>query len=278
MISSHSNSHEACSQFRNCACFIVSVGQRVTAPDPVTTELAVMNSQGSGGLSYGPFISRKQAKAQGLKWYYTGKTCKNEHIAPRQCTNCGCKECGTNNTKRWRANNPERVRELSQQHYKRSRSWIDANRETINASSRRYYERHKERLADRQREWRKEKRDSYRAIANRYKAKRNREDSYFRLSNRLRERLRSVLNRAGVAKSSKTIEMTGCTWDQLRQHFEDQFQDGMSWDNMGEWHIDHIRPCASFDLTDPVQQRQCFHYTNLQPLWASQNIRKQAKW
>jgi HNH endonuclease. len=54
----------------------------------------------------------------------------------------------------------------------------------------------------------------------------------------------------------------------------------MSWDNYGRdgWHIDHIRPCASFDLTDPEQQRQCFHYTNLQPLWAADNIRKGAKW
>lgn len=72
--------------------------------------------------------------------------------------------------------------------------------------------------------------------------------------------------------------MTGCNWDQLRQHFENQFQAGMSWDNIGEWHIDHIRPCASFDLTDPEQQKQCFHYTNLQPLWASQNMEKAANW
>jgi hypothetical protein len=68
--------------------------------------------------------------------------------------------------------------------------------------------------------------------------------------------------------------------EQLRQHLEAQFTDGMSWDNYGRdgWHIDHIRPCASFDLTDPEQQRQCFHYTNLQPLWAADNIRKGAVW
>lgn len=250
----------------------------MAAPDPVTTELAVMNHQGTGGLPYGPFISRKQALEQGLKWYFTGKACKHEHIAPRQCTNRGCKECSINKTRRWRASNPERIKDLSRQQRKRNQSWVDANRESINASSRRYYARNKERLADRQREWRKENRDGYRAIANRYKAKRNREDSYFRLSNRLRERLRRVLNRAGVTKSSKTIEMTGCNWDQLRQHFENQFQAGMSWDNIGEWHIDHIRPCASFDLTDPEQQKQCFHYTNLQPLWASQNMEKAANW
>jgi hypothetical protein len=53
----------------------------------------------------------------------------------------------------------------------------------------------------------------------------------------------------------------------------------MSWENHGEWHIDHIRPCASFsDLTQLEQQKQCCHYTNLQPLWAIDNILKSDKW
>jgi hypothetical protein len=56
--------------------------------------------------------------------------------------------------------------------------------------------------------------------------------------------------------------------------FENQFQEWMSWDNHGEWHIDHIRPCASFDLTDPKQLKECFHYTNLQPLSARDNLSK----
>ena len=54
----------------------------------------------------------------------------------------------------------------------------------------------------------------------------------------------------------------------------------MSWDNWSikGWHIDHIRPCSSFDLSDPTQQKECFHYTNLQPLWASENLKKNNKW
>jgi hypothetical protein len=62
------------------------------------------------------------------------------------------------------------------------------------------------------------------------------------------------------------------------QHLKDHFLPEMNWDNYGAWHIDHIRPCASFDLTDPEQQKQCFHYTNLQPLWAADNIRKADNW
>jgi hypothetical protein len=78
-------------------------------------------------------------------------------------------------------------------------------------------------------------------------------------------------------KTGKTLELTGCSKEELIRHLESKFTDGMTWDNYGEWHIDHIRPCASFDLTDPEEQKRCFHWTNLQPLWAQDNIRKGAK-
>jgi hypothetical protein len=80
-------------------------------------------------------------------------------------------------------------------------------------------------------------------------------------------------------KSITTEKLLGCTFEYARSHLEAQFTKGMGWDNYGVngWHIDHIIPCASFDLTDPDQQRQCFHYTNLQPLWAEDNLRKSDK-
>jgi len=60
-------------------------------------------------------------------------------------------------------------------------------------------------------------------------------------------------------------------------HLESLFLPGMSWENRHLWHIDHVLPCAAFDLTNPKEQRRCFHYTNLQPLWALDNIKKRAK-
>jgi hypothetical protein len=84
----------------------------------------------------------------------------------------------------------------------------------------------------------------------------------------------------GNIKSKKTKELLGCTIEEARKHLEKQFKDGMTWDNHGikGWHIDHIKPCASFDLSDPKQQKHCFHYTNLQPLWWYDNIIKGKKY
>jgi hypothetical protein len=79
-------------------------------------------------------------------------------------------------------------------------------------------------------------------------------------------------------KHGNTMELTGCSKEHLISHIESMFVNGMSWDNYGEWHIDHIKPCASFDLTNIEQQKLCFNWTNLQPLWASDNIRKGAKY
>ena len=107
-----------------------------------------------------------------------------------------------------------------------------------------------------------------------YMRMRYQKDLDFRLRNALRSRIRQAIIRDSGEKSIKTADLIGCSVKELKQHLEAQFADGMSWDNYGEWHIDHIIPCASFDLTDEQEQRECFHYTNLQPLWGVDNIKK----
>jgi hypothetical protein len=93
----------------------------------------------------------------------------------------------------------------------------------------------------------------------------------------LRGRVRSAI--LGNIKTENTLNLVGCSIEQLRGYLEKQFTKGMSWKNYGYhgWHIDHIRPCTSFNLSNPQQQKQCFHYTNLQPLWAKDNLRKNNK-
>ena len=87
-------------------------------------------------------------------------------------------------------------------------------------------------------------------------------------------RIRRCLN--AHIERKEIQELVGCSMDQLKEHLERQFTEGMTWDNYGfyGWHIDHIIPCVSFDLTDIEQQKKCFHYTNLQPLWAKDNLSK----
>ena len=109
-----------------------------------------------------------------------------------------------------------------------------------------------------------------------YMRRRHRTDPQFRLANLLRGRLRHALK--GISKSSRTLDLLGCTLEHFTHHLESRFQPGMSWLNQGEWHIDHIKPLKAFDLSDPEQQRQACHWSNLQPLWAADNIRKGAKY
>jgi hypothetical protein len=98
----------------------------------------------------------------------------------------------------------------------------------------------------------------------------------YRLTTLLRSRLTNAIK--GTAKKSSAKQLIGCSIPQLRKHLEQQFKDGMTWDNHGDWHIDHIKPCAAFNLTNEDEQRECFHYSNLQPLWAIENMRKGAAW
>lgn len=101
-------------------------------------------------------------------------------------------------------------------------------------------------------------------------------DPKYNLRILLSNRIGKAISKQYGSKSYKTLELIGCTITEVKLYLESQFTEGMTWDNYGMygWHIDHIKPCSSFDLTDPEQQKLCFHYTNLQPLWAKDNLSK----
>jgi hypothetical protein len=105
-----------------------------------------------------------------------------------------------------------------------------------------------------------------------YHQNRRKNDIRYRILCNLRSRLIGGIK--GNFKQSTTIELLGCSIEKLKQHLESKFKPGMSWSNYGKWHIDHIKPCARFDLSKPNEQKKCFHYTNLQPLWAEENLKK----
>ena len=93
-----------------------------------------------------------------------------------------------------------------------------------------------------------------------------------RIKHNMRCRIYDALTK-GV-KSASSQKMLGCTMDEYKIYLESLFVEGMSWDNYGDWHVDHIRPCADFDFEIISEQEACFHYSNTQPLWASDNFQK----
>lgn len=99
-------------------------------------------------------------------------------------------------------------------------------------------------------------------------------DNDYLLRRRIRGRIRQAI--AKEYRNGSALRLLGCTIPEFRAHIESLWIPGMSWDNYGlnGWEIDHKRACATFDLTDPEQQSECFHYSNTQPLWAKDNRSK----
>ena len=118
--------------------------------------------------------------------------------------------------------------------------------------------------------WIKENPERFRATRKAYQKRKTQTDPNYRLARLLRSRLYNALQ--GRFKAGSAVDSLGCTVPELRDHLEKQFQPGMTWENYGKWHIDHAKALVTFDLTDAGQFAQACHYTNLRPLWATENI------
>ena len=201
-----------------------------------------------------------------------------------------------------------RVRESHRKHaakqLAKAREWKARNQDRVKKSRAEYYRTHSEKEAAQQRAWAAKHPDKIQAIrqdpktkekarihaAERrkrpevkkynldYQNRQYREDVVFNIGRRLRSSLLQQIRLAGTRKTHTTYVLIGCSPQFLIQYLSQLFQPGMSWDRRPEIEIDHIRPLASFDLTDPEQQKQAFHYTNLQPLWRADNRKKWKHW
>ena len=121
-------------------------------------------------------------------------------------------------------------------------------------------------------EYRRHHAQRRREVARNWWAKQAKLKTNQHIAKNLRTRICQALKGTGKFRSS--LKLIGCSLEKLRSYIEGQFKPGMSWKNYGDWHIDHKLPCASFNLSIPEEQQSCFHYTNLQPLWAAENVRK----
>lgn len=122
----------------------------------------------------------------------------------------------------------------------------------------------------------REKNRRYQNTANRRAVERRKTDVNFRLAGALRRRIVSALH--GKQKSAKTAELLGCSVEYFREWLQFQFAGTMAWDNYGSlWEVDHVRPCCTFDLEDPAQQRECFSWKNQRPMLISPNRSKNGR-
>lgn len=239
-------------------------------------------------------MTRPQAKALGLKRYWTGKPCPSGHIAYRlvsnwtcvvcaqirldawadkveyqpvtckyghvstRTTNGGCLECGRLKIAARREANPEVEKE-------RVRKWRADNPEKAKAATDNWREANPERVASNTAAWREANADSYREGRRLYYNTRYEENVEHKLGLVLRNRINSLLKRN--KKPGSAVRDLGCTLGELRAYLEAQFVEGMTWENWGTlWQVDHILPLGSFTLTEREQFLTACHYTNLKPL------------
>lgn len=157
------------------------------------------------------------------------------------------------------------------------RRWRKANPEAKAAADRRYYEKNREkciaRAVERNRANPEAARRSLRLIHQRKQAK----DPGYRLARSIKSQVYQALTTQ--KRGRRWVELVGYDVEALRSHLERQFLRGMSWDNYGEWHVDHIRPASSFEFSTPEDKafRECWALTNLRPMWATDNIKKGAR-
>ena len=181
--------------------------------------------------------------------------------------------------KNWKRNqrlkNPEKVRaygRLKYQRMKKNPEQLKKHKEYMRAYRKKWEKNNPKRQAYR-REWMREwnKKNAKKIYQKR------RERPYEKLAATIRSRIYDYLKHG--YKSVKSEELIGITWKELKLYLEKQFKSGMTWDNYGfyGWHVDHIIPLSSFDLTNIEEQKKAFHYTNLQPLWAKENMSKGSK-
>ncbi len=211
---------------------------------------------------------------------FVGKPCRQcgacERYASRghRCVRCTRQRA----LERWRK--PEvrqRYREADKRRWKtqKRKEWMVRWRKTEKSQTyiRAYWK--TEKAAEQRKRWRRT--PNGRAAKSRRHKVRMLTDIQYALGYRLRNRLMRALKRGSA--SGRALSLLGCSVAYLKVHLERQFGKGMTWKNMGRggWHIDHILPISSFDLTDARQLAEAFNYKNLQPLWAEDNLAKKAQ-
>jgi hypothetical protein len=150
------------------------------------------------------------------------------------------------------------------------------NKETISNWYKAWSKDNKALLRNKHAEWRDANREHVNKYSREYQKKRCATDPKYRLATRTRTAVYTCLKEANVVKYQSTFKLLGYTIEELMLHLENQFTNGMTWDNYGEWHVDHIVPMSSFsfETIECENFKKCWSLKNLQPLWAEDNLSK----
>ena len=218
------------------------------------------------------FKTKQEAIKNEEKKYFTGKPCKHGHVAERYTKGGKCVECHADYFQK------NSVEILKKQNIHRSQPEIRLKNRAQEKIRLAIPEKRKHRNKT-ARIWRHNNKEHHNNTYNSWSKEKYNNDPNYKLTKILRTRLTSALK--GEQKAATTMELIGCTTEELWLHIESLFETGMTRENNGNgagfWHLDHVKACANFDLSDPKQQRVCFHYTNLQPLWYEDNLKKGTK-
>jgi hypothetical protein len=159
------------------------------------------------------------------------------------------------------------------------KKYYESNKEKISEYYSEWREDNKERLKEYQKKWREENRDKLRKTKRDYERNRKASDPLYKLISNFRTAIYQVLKESNVEKNGHYFDILGYTPEELINHLEKQFTEGMTWENYGEFHVDHKLPISSFDIKEIGDEEfmRCWCLDNLQPMWGEENIRKSNK-
>ena len=174
-----------------------------------------------------------------------------------------CKKCRKSETNKYYQNNSEKVKIRVSDYRKKNLGKLKQSKKLI-------YKKNKENILSANKKYRDENREK----RNKYVRERKLTDPIFKLKHSMNSRIRVFMKTKNITKKNKTFDIVGCSPEELKEHLENQFTEGMTWENHGRygWHIDHIIPLSSATTEDDII-KLC-NYKNLQPLWAIDNIKK----
>jgi hypothetical protein len=195
-----------------------------------------------------------------------------------------CKECSLNDKKEYYENNKEKIKEKVKEYRENNLDEVknnvkinyEKNRDLLLEYKRNYHIKNKERLKELDSKWRDENKDKIKENKRQYISHKRNTDILFKIKDRLSGLIRNSIISKGYKKLHKTETILGCTIQEFKDYIENRFLEGMTWENHGEWHLDHKTPVSWGKSENEIYELN--HYSNFQPLWEKDNLSKGNRW